>query len=488
MTAEVAAQLGCPPEDVLVCSTGVIGRFLPREKLAAGIPNVAGRLASSAEGFRTAATAIMTTDTFPKLATACRQVGGAEVRVSGVAKGAAMIAPNMATMLAVLMTDAPLDPRQADPMLRHAVERSFNSISVDGHMSTSDTVLLLASGDRQSAPLGERDLAVLQEMVDDVAAELAQAIIRDAEGADHFVTLDVRGTKTREDAVRIARAIADSPLVKTAIAGGDPNWGRIISAAGNAGVPFREEDLSLKVNGVPLCTRGALTDFDAKSLSQSLRANRDVLIELDLDARSRSGPLLVQRPDGRIRASERRLHHISVRRCTNAGAQASVANGFWRTLRKACPLRNNSSGPHRVPRAVSARDCERKDCRMSTSKKGRGGTSRAKAAQKDAPRAAPAGPADLDSAIEAETQEIGRERFARLERRSPSIFERRWWDERILGAAMADESLKVQMFRFVDVLAHAEDASRTSPATCRNTLTRSKLVLAAGSPAGSLRY
>jgi glutamate N-acetyltransferase/amino-acid N-acetyltransferase len=282
MTAEVARQLGCAAEDVLVCSTGVIGRFLPREKLAAGIPNVAGRLASSAEGFRTAATAIMTTDTFPKLATACRQVGGAEVRVSGVAKGAAMIAPNMATMLAVLMTDAPLDPRQADPMLRHAVERSFNSISVDGHMSTSDTVLLLASGDRQSAPLGERDLAVLQEMVDDVAAELAQAIIRDAEGADHFVTLDVRGTKTREDAVRIARAIADSPLVKTAIAGGDPNWGRIISAAGYAGVPFREEDLSLKVNGVPLYRAGAPTDFDAKSLSQSLRANRDVLIELDL--------------------------------------------------------------------------------------------------------------------------------------------------------------------------------------------------------------
>ncbi len=282
MTAEVARQLGCAAEDVLVCSTGVIGRFLPREKLAAGIPNVAGRLASTAEGFRTAATAIMTTDTFPKLATACRQVGGAEVRVSGVAKGAAMIAPNMATMLSVIMTDAALDPRQADPMLRHAVERSFNSISVDGHMSTSDTVLFLASGDRQRAPLGERDLGVLQEMVDDVAAELAQAIIRDAEGADHFVTLDVRGTKTREDAVRIARAIADSPLVKTAIAGGDPNWGRIISAAGYAGVPFREEDLSLKVNGVPLYRAGAPTDFDAKSLSQSLRANRDVLIELDL--------------------------------------------------------------------------------------------------------------------------------------------------------------------------------------------------------------
>jgi glutamate N-acetyltransferase/amino-acid N-acetyltransferase len=130
--------------------------------------------------------------------------------------------------------------------------------------------------------LGDGDLAMIQEMVDEVAAELAQAIIRDAEGADHFITLDVRGTKTRDDAIRIARAITDSPLVKTAIAGGDPNWGRIISAAGYAGVTFREEDLSLKVNGVPLYRSGALTDFDAKSLSQGLRTNRDVLIELDL--------------------------------------------------------------------------------------------------------------------------------------------------------------------------------------------------------------
>jgi glutamate N-acetyltransferase/amino-acid N-acetyltransferase len=280
MTAEVAKQLDCSPEDVLVCSTGVIGRFLPREKLAKGIPAATSHLAPSAENFRDAATAMMTTDTFAKLATRSRRVGAGDLRVSGVAKGAAMIAPNMATMLAVLMTDAPLDPRQADSLLRHAVARSFNCISVDGHMSTSDTVLLLASGARQ-VRLGDGELAMIQEIVDEVAVELAQAIIRDAEGADHFITLDVRGTKTRDDAIRIARAITDSPLVKTAIAGGDPNWGRIVSAAGYAGVPFREEDLSLKVNGVLLYKAGAPTDFDAKSLSQGLRANRDVLIELD---------------------------------------------------------------------------------------------------------------------------------------------------------------------------------------------------------------
>jgi glutamate N-acetyltransferase/amino-acid N-acetyltransferase len=282
MTAEVANRLDCPAEDVLVCSTGVIGRFLPREKLAAGIPAAAGRLGISCENFREAATAIMTTDTFPKLATRSARVAGSDVRVSGVAKGAAMIAPNMATMLAVLLTDAPLDPWQADAILRHAVERSFNSISVDGHMSTSDTVLLLASNPRPGAPLADRDLAIVQQMVDEVTTELAQAIIRDAEGAGHFITLDVRGTKTRDDAMRIARTVSDSPLVKTAIAGGDPNWGRIISAAGYAGVPFHEEDLTLKVNGVLLYKTGAPTGFDAKSLSQGLKTSRDVLIELEL--------------------------------------------------------------------------------------------------------------------------------------------------------------------------------------------------------------
>jgi len=279
MTAEVARCLDCSPEDVLVCSTGVIGRFLPREKLACGIAAVAGRLAASPESLVDAAIAIMTTDTFPKVDTRTRRVGTAEVRVSGVAKGAAMIAPNMATMLSVILTDAALDPQQADRLLRHAVERSFNSISVDGHMSTSDTVLLLASNVHAVSPAG---LGAVQDLLDEIAASLAQAIIRDAEGASHFITLEVRGARAREDAMRIARAIANSPLVKTAIAGGDPNWGRIISAAGYAGVTFREEDLSLKVNGVPLYQSGAPTDFDAKSLSQGLKANRDVLIELNL--------------------------------------------------------------------------------------------------------------------------------------------------------------------------------------------------------------
>ena len=282
MTAQVAARLGCAADDVLVCSTGVIGRFLPTETLEAGIPIVIEKLAADPQSFHEAARGMMTTDTFPKLATRAVEIDGRTVRVSGAAKGAAMIAPNMATMLSVIMTDAGLTPEQADRMLRHAVDRSFNCISVEGHTSTSDSVILLANGAAGVGALDDQQRASLQQLLDDVAADLAQAIIRDAEGADHFITIDVRGLSTREEAHRIAKAIADSPLVKTAIAGADPNWGRIVSAAGYAGVPLREQDITLHLNGTLLYEAGAPTPHDAKAVSEALRRNRDVYIELDL--------------------------------------------------------------------------------------------------------------------------------------------------------------------------------------------------------------
>lgn len=281
MTAEVAARLGCAEEDVLVCSTGVIGRHLPREPLQTGLPRVVAQLAADAEAFADAARGMMTTDTVPKQATRSADVGGRMMRVSGAAKGAAMIAPNMATMLAVLMTDAPLSVEQADRLLRHAVDRSFNCISVEGHTSTSDSVILLANG-RAGGSLSAGDESTIQTMIDEVAAELAQAIIRDAEGAEHFITIDVRGLPTRAAAYRIAKAVADSPLVKTAIAGADPNWGRIVSAAGYAGVDLREEDLTLRLNGVLLYERGRPLPHDPQAVSASLRQNRDVQIEIDL--------------------------------------------------------------------------------------------------------------------------------------------------------------------------------------------------------------
>jgi glutamate N-acetyltransferase/amino-acid N-acetyltransferase len=283
MTAEVARRLGSPDEDVLVCSTGVIGRFLPREKLAAGIPAAVEKLAATPEAFTDAARAMMTTDTFHKQATRSAEIGGRTVRVSGAVKGAAMIAPKMATMLSVILTDAELSPTAADAMLRHAVDRSFNCISVEGHTSTSDSVILLANGQcgRHAGQLGHNP-ASLQQILDEVAQDLAQAIIRDAEGADHLMVIDVSGLRNRAEAHRIAKTIAESPLVKTAVTGGDPNWGRIVSAAGYAAVDLREEDITLKINGMLIYERGAPVAYDEKAVSESMRTNRDVHIELQL--------------------------------------------------------------------------------------------------------------------------------------------------------------------------------------------------------------
>jgi glutamate N-acetyltransferase/amino-acid N-acetyltransferase len=280
MTAQTAAALGCHEHDVLVCSTGVIGRFLPRDRLSAGIPAVVRQLDSGPEAFRNAARGIMTTDTFPKQATRAGELAGATVRISGAAKGAAMIAPNMATMLSVIMTDAGLQPADAQAMLRHAVDRSFNCISVEGHTSTSDTVVLLANGEATAPPPAGHERARFQQMLDEVAAELAQAIIADAEGADHEITIDVRGLRTHAEAHRIAKAVAESPLVKTAITGGDPNWGRIVSAVGYAGVKLEEQDITLRLNGALLYEAGAPVDFNPADVSAGLKKNRKVHVEL----------------------------------------------------------------------------------------------------------------------------------------------------------------------------------------------------------------
>lgn len=281
MTSLVARGLNCAEEDVLVCSTGVIGRFLPRENLEAGIPAALGKLDSTPIALLSAACAMMTTDTFPKQATREGEIDDKQVRVSGIAKGAAMIAPNMGTMLSVILTDAHLEPADADSMLRHAVNRSFNCISVEGHMSTSDTVLLLANGASGSGRLSSHDHTRLQQMIDEVAADLAEAIIRDAEGASHEIKIDVRGLRTHAEAYRIAKAVAESPLVKTAIAGGDPNWGRIVSAVGYAGVPLEERDISLRLNGVFLYRAGTPMPFNAAEVSAGIKNNRRVDIELE---------------------------------------------------------------------------------------------------------------------------------------------------------------------------------------------------------------
>lgn len=237
-TAESAAALaGCPPGAVFVSSTGVIGEPLPVERITAALPGLHARL--HADGWAEAAEAIMTTDTFPKTATATAEIDGRRVTINGIAKGSGMIAPDMATMLAYIATDAALPAPVLRALLEPSVDRSFNAITVDGDTSTSDTALLFATGAAPVDPApegrGGRRLRAFREALDRVTLDLAQQIVRDGEGATKFVTVAVEGAANRRAARRIAFAIANSPLVKTAIAGEDPNWGRVVMAVGKAG-------------------------------------------------------------------------------------------------------------------------------------------------------------------------------------------------------------------------------------------------------------
>lgn len=282
MTVSVAECLNCEPRDVLVCSTGVIGHFLPMDRLNAGIPNAVDKLDSSPDAFRDAAGGIMTTDTVHKQSVREVDIDGKMARVSAAAKGAAMIGPNMATMLAVVMTDVELSVEQADSILRRAVDSSFNCIGVEGHTSTSDTVLLLANGAARTGRLDASGLTSIKSAVQEVCIELAQAIIRDAEGADHFITIDITGARTRDEALLIAKTIANDALVKTAIAGADPNWGRIVSTCGRTGIELTENDITLSINGTTIYRSGTPVAYDDASVSKQIRENRDVDIRLNL--------------------------------------------------------------------------------------------------------------------------------------------------------------------------------------------------------------
>ncbi len=280
--AELAANTcDSDPAQVLVMSTGIIGETLPMQQIAEGIRLAAGELRGDEAALIAAAHGMMTTDQFAKIVSREVDLAGRRVRVSGMAKGAGMIGPQMATMLAVVLTDAPLTPRVAQSLLQHAVDRSFNCISVEGHMSTSDTVLLLASGQAGGPPLAGDQLEPLQEVVDDLCIALAKMIPEDGEGATHRITIDVTGCKSRDDAWRIASTVANSPLVKTGVAGADPNWGRIVSATGYAGVPFDPDQMTLSINGTLLYRGGEPVPFDAAAVSRSLRDHRDVQIELN---------------------------------------------------------------------------------------------------------------------------------------------------------------------------------------------------------------
>jgi glutamate N-acetyltransferase/amino-acid N-acetyltransferase len=274
MAAIVASDLGCAPEQVLVASTGVIGRPLPMPILEAGIPKAIQEAEPGRDALHRAAQAILTTDTGIKIAT--RGLPG--FTVTGFAKGAAMIGPNMATMLGFVLTDAAVAEGDLHRTLQAAADRSFNCISVEGHTSTNDTVFLLANGD--GPKLAGPELAAFQDAVTSVCVELGRKIAADAEGAEHVITIEVEGCRSDAEAKQVAKTIAESALVKTAVFGADPNWGRVVSAAGYSGVMFDEKDLSLWMGDMLLYRSGTPVPFDAASASAYLKHNREVHFKL----------------------------------------------------------------------------------------------------------------------------------------------------------------------------------------------------------------
>ena len=268
-------------EQFVVMSTGIIGRFLPMEKIKAGIKAAAMELDSTEQAFLNACDGILTTDIARKTSERRFRLEGRETHIVGMCKGAGMIGPKMATMLAIIITDAPLEPTQAQRLLQSAANKSFNCISVEGHMSTNDTLVMLASQPTSSMPAltGTNELEFARQL-NEMAIELAKKIPDDGEGATHLIEIRIQGANTDADADAVARSVALSNLVKTAITGGDPNWGRIVSAAGYAGVSIRPDHTALKINGIPLFERGEPIAFDAPRVSQSIKARK--LTEIDL--------------------------------------------------------------------------------------------------------------------------------------------------------------------------------------------------------------
>ncbi|MGY4456219.1 bifunctional glutamate N-acetyltransferase/amino-acid acetyltransferase ArgJ [Bradyrhizobium sp. LB13.1] len=278
LTAKIAAKaVGCPEGEIFLASTGVIGEPLDATKF----DGVLGRLAETTEAgdYLAAAKAIMTTDTFPKVATATVKLGKAKVTINGMAKGAGMIAPDMATMLSFVFTDAPIAPAALQALLKSGVEDTFNAVTIDGDTSTSDTLLAFATGAaaEHGAPrisrAGDPRLKAFVKAFNQVLANLSEQVARDGEGARKLVEITVEGAKTKASARKIAMSIANSPLVKTAIAGEDANWGRVVMAVGKAGEPADRDKLSISFNGIRVAKSGARDpSYDEAQVSEAMKA------------------------------------------------------------------------------------------------------------------------------------------------------------------------------------------------------------------------
>ena len=283
MSSLAAEAVGCRPEDMLVASTGVIGEPLPMKALRSGIPKAAEAL--SPEGLPAAAEAILTTDTYAKSAVKKIRLGGKSVTIAGIAKGSGMIEPDMATMLAFLVTDAAAAPSVLRGVLKRVAQQTFNRVSVDGEGSTSDTALLMANGLAGNPRLtrsGEAETVAFEAAVRAVAESLAQDLARDGEGATKLVTIQVRGAQNRRQAEGAARRVANSMLVKTALFGGDPNWGRILQTIGAGRYAIDLGRACIRLGGVAVFRRGQSTGPAARRRAEAAQARDEILIEIDL--------------------------------------------------------------------------------------------------------------------------------------------------------------------------------------------------------------
>lgn len=281
----VAAELGCKVEEVLPFSTGVIGEALPMEKFKNNIPVVAAN--RSVDGWAGAMAGIMTTDIVPKMVSRVVQIGGCDVVITGIAKGSGMIHPNMATMLAFVTTDAKISQAALENCLQNSVKKSFNRITVDGDTSTNDACTLSATGKADMAEINDINSAEYQEFateIDQVMIELAQMIVRDGEGATKFIEVQVNGAKDEAEALKVAHAVALSPLVKTAMFASDPNWGRILAAVGRSGVENLDiENLQIYLGDVCIVRDGGRASDYTEEQGQAVMNNEEILVRIELN-------------------------------------------------------------------------------------------------------------------------------------------------------------------------------------------------------------
>lgn len=289
---KLASVLGCPKSQVFVASTGVIGEKLPDERIRKALGGLKKKLRPG--DWSGAASAIMTTDTFSKGAFRKVMIGDTEVTIGGIAKGSGMIAPDMATMLSFIFTDAKIPSAALQTLVRRGADRSFNAISVDGDTSTSDTVLLFATGAAKHAKIesaGDVKLRAFRVALEEVMIDLAHQIVRDGEGASKFVTVNITGAKSATAAKKIGLTVANSPLVKTAIAGEDPNWGRIVMAVGKSGEEADRDKLKISIGGIAVAEKGmVVVGYDEAPVAKHMKGQE---IDIDIDLKIGRGSATV---------------------------------------------------------------------------------------------------------------------------------------------------------------------------------------------------